>query len=294
MVNTGHPIKPAQSDPQSYTIEELFIASKTGNAEDCEDAIYHGPHFVAVIDGATTKTERRWNGLTGGRAGALLLQKTFDTIPPDATASQAVHLLNTALQRYYEQQNASEIVQADPVQRITASTVILSLYRKEIWFVGDCQCLISEEHITNNKKIDSITANARSLFLEAEIAQGKTIEDLRLHDTGRDFILPLLKRQLLFQNKPSTGQYWYPAIDGFYVPPEGIKVIPIPSKVETVILASDGYPVLKETLQETEQALKEILHEDPLLFRKYKTTKGLQKSNISFDDRAYIKIKLLS
>ncbi|GCE09255.1 hypothetical protein KDAU_65840 [Dictyobacter aurantiacus] len=48
----------------------------------------------------------------------------------------------------------------------------------------------------------------------------------------------------------------------------------------------------KITLEASELALQEVLQEDPLLFRKYKTTKGLQRGNVSFDDRAYIKIAL--
>jgi glycerophosphoryl diester phosphodiesterase len=45
-------------------------------------------------------------------------------------------------------------------------------------------------------------------------------------------------------------------------------------------------------LEASEQALQEILRDDPLLFRKYKATKGLQPGNVSFDDRAYVKIEL--
>ena len=59
-------------------------------------------------------------------------------------------------------------------------------------------------------------------------------------------------------------------------------------------MASDGYPVLKETLEETEEALKIVLETDPLCFRQYKSAKGLQKGNNSFDDRTYIKFELLS
>ena len=58
------------------------------------------------------------------------------------------------------------------------------------------------------------------------------------------------------------------------------------------MLASDGYPYLKDTLEASEQALQEVLQEDPLLFRKYKATKGLQIGNRSFDDRAYIKLEI--
>jgi len=58
------------------------------------------------------------------------------------------------------------------------------------------------------------------------------------------------------------------------------------------VLASDGYPDLKETLAASEERLQEILDDDPLLFRKYKATKGMHEGNVSFDDRAYVKLKV--
>ena len=90
----------------------------------------------------------------------------------------------------------------------------------------------------------------------------------------------------------NTGAYWYPILDGFPVPDEGIRIEPIPKKTHTIILASDGYPILKESLESSEQALHQILEADPLLFRTYKATKGVQEGNLSYDDRAYMKLRL--
>jgi len=73
MVDTPHDISSLE-----YTVEEQALIAKTGHDEDCEDAIYIGPHFVAVIDGATSKTERRWDGKTGGRIAA----ETSSDAPP--------------------------------------------------------------------------------------------------------------------------------------------------------------------------------------------------------------------
>jgi glycerophosphoryl diester phosphodiesterase len=277
----------------TYTIVEQSLIAKTGNEETCEDAIYIGPHFVAVIDGATSKTPRRWeNNKTGGRVAAELIAEAFEHIPTDATARQSVDILTAAIQAFYKQHEVIEIVHADAVQRVVASFVALSFARQEVWCVGDCQCLLNQELIQNIKEIDTITANARSMFLEAEIAQGKTIEALCEQDTGRAFILPLLERQMIFQNNPAAGHYWFPVIDGFAVSDEGIRVLSLPSDIKTVVLASDGYPYVKGSLEASEQALQEVLRDDPLLFRTYKATKGVQKGNVSFDDRAYVKIEM--
>jgi glycerophosphoryl diester phosphodiesterase len=290
--NTASDIQPTDSISAKYSIVEQTLISKTDNEAVCEDAIYIGPHFIAVIDGVTSKTQRRWEGKTGGRIAAETIKEAFGHVPSDATARQAVDILTAAIQSLYKQYDVVDIIQDDAVQRAVACFVAISFERKEVWFVGDCQCMLKQELIQNTKEIDDITANARSLFLEAEIARGKTIEELREHDTGRAFILPLLERQMIFQNNPAAGQYWFPVIDGFDVPDEGIRVLSLSSNIETIVLASDGYPHLKDSLEASEQALQEILRDDPLLFRKYKATKGLQPGNVSFDDRAYVKIEL--
>jgi hypothetical protein len=283
-------------EPLQYRVEEQLFVSKTGNDADCEDAIYIGPHFVAVIDGATSRTQRKWNGKTNGRIAAEIIQATFGQLPYDAHPYQATAILTSAISNLYEQYGVTDIVRDDPTQRAVASFVAVSLWRKEVWFVGDCQCLLGGHLIsdfTHVKEVDEIVANARSLFLEGELARGKTMAELLQHDTGRDFVLPLMVQQMFFQNKPSTGQYWYAVIDGFDVPYEGIRSYKFAERVETIVLASDGYPSLKDSLDESEQALQALLRDDPLLFRQYKATKGLTAGLVSFDDRAYVKIALL-
>jgi hypothetical protein len=280
------------STAHPFVVEEQFIASKTGRMETCEDALYIGSHYVAVIDGATSKTDRRWNGETGGRMAAKLIVQTLETVPYDATAQQAIDGITATIQQFYREQDALESVIAEPVQRLIAAVVIVSFFRHEVWFVGDCQCLLGRKHIQPRKQVDMIAAEARAMYLETELLRGATIEALRQHDTGRDFILPLLQRQSLFQNKPESGAYAYSVIDGFSVPAESIITYQIPESVRTIVLASDGYPILRSSLRATEQALQLLLREDPLLFRAYKSTKGLQEGNCSFDDRTYVKLRL--
>jgi glycerophosphoryl diester phosphodiesterase len=276
----------------NVTIEEQALVAKTGNPEDNEDLIHLSPFFVAVIDGSTSKTTRLWDGKTGGQVCAQIIDRVLSQLPGNATSRETVDTITARIKDFYETQGVLELVQEDPSQRATAALVVASLQRKEIWFVGDCQCMLDDRLLQNTKPIDAITAGARAMFLETELQKGTTIEELRQSDTGREFILPLLKQQQFFQNKPAAGAYWYPIIDGFSVPDEGIRVEPIPETIQTIILASDGYPILKSSLEASEQELQRILECDPLLFRSYKATKGVQEGNISYDDRAYIKLRL--
>lgn len=71
-----------------------------------------------------------------------------------------------------------------------------------------------------------------------------------------------------------------------------VIIYPVPP-CSRLVLASDGYPVLKETLAESEAVLRELMEKDPLCFRENKGTKGLVKGNDSFDDRTYIRFDTL-
>ena len=76
-------------------VEEQFIQSKTGKLEDCEDATYISDHFIAIIDGATSHTTRRWNEETGGKVAAKIIGQAFSEIPFDCTARQAADLITS-------------------------------------------------------------------------------------------------------------------------------------------------------------------------------------------------------
>ncbi len=269
-----------------------FLQSKTGKLEDCEDCVYVSKNFVAVIDGFTSKTGRRWNDETGGRAAGQIISRVFDEMPRDFTARAAVDLMTTAIRDSYKRFDALKDVQRDPKQRMAAFFAAISLCRKEVWVVGDCQLLLGGQVVTHRKAVDRLLADVRALRLELEILKGATLEQLQQHDTGREFIMPLLEEQSRLQNNPPAGEYWYPAIDGFPVPDSGIIVKPIPNSINSIVLATDGYPVLKDSLKESEDALQEILKRDPLLFREYKSTKGMSRGSASFDDRAFIKVEL--
>jgi glycerophosphoryl diester phosphodiesterase len=279
-------------EPLKAVIEEQFIQSKTGNLEDCEDTLHNGEHYVAVIDGATSKSERRWEGETGGRKAAAIISKAFNDIPPDYTARQAADLMTELIHNCYARFNLLETVRKDPDQRIIASCAAISLIRQEVWLIGDCHLLLGNQYIARPKKIDHILSEVRALVLELELHKGMTVEQLRKKDKGREFIMPLLKEHTFLQNNPTALTHWFPALDGFTIPDAGIISISIPQDVETIVLATDGYPVVKDSLKESERILQKILTEDPLVFRSYKSTKGMADGNVSFDDRAYIKVRL--
>lgn len=114
-------------------------------------------------------------------------------------------------------------------------------------------------------------------------------KELLNDDIARNQILPLLKRQQYLEN--SHSDYSCEALNSMDINTDKIKLFKVKENDE-IILASDGYPVLKNTLEESEKLLKKILNEEPLCYKIYKSTKGINKDNKSFDDRTYVKFKI--
>ena len=84
----------------------------------------------------------------------------------------------------------------------------------------------------------------------------------------------------------------YAVIDGFPIPQQHVRKLTLDFRPWEIVLASDGYPFLCPTLQESEERLAHQLTNDPMNILDFKATKGLQPGNLSFDDRAYIRFKV--
>ncbi|MCX4319949.1 hypothetical protein [Roseburia sp. 1XD42-69] len=149
--------------------------------------------------------------------------------------------------------------------------------------------LILGEHIIG--VIDGVTAKGKRLWdgkksgcYAKEILQGAKIEDLEQNDIGRAGIAQNLKMQFAFENK--AGYFGYPVLNGMGIDKSMIKRYPV-KKGDVVILASDGYPVLRESLNQCERELDNLKKNDSMCFRIFPSTKGIKPGNVGFDDRAF-------
>lgn len=276
----------------NFVVEEYFLKGKESPLSN-EDGIIITSDFAAVIDGATTKSDFEMNGKKTGRLAMELVLEAIRKFPKEIEAKEAIKRITDEIHLFYVEHHLLDELKAQPGKRLTANGVIYSYARNEVWQVGDCQCIIGNLYSSNEKEIDGIMANARSAFNEAVLANGTVaMEDLVEHDYGRDFIAPFLSRQAILQNNPNKNQrYSFPVFDGFPVNMEQVNIFPV-GEVKEIILSSDGYPYLFSTLKESECYLMNILKNDPLCMRQYKSTKGIKKGNCFFDDRAYLKIRL--
>ncbi|MFF9025163.1 hypothetical protein [Streptomyces eurythermus] len=265
---------------------EQRVTSKAGLQGPCEDGIVVTPHHAAVIDGATDKSCMHFEGVSGGQFAMQACAQAIANLAPDADASTAVQRLTETLRsRLPDKLSISD--------RPSAVVAIYSAQRREIWRVGDVSIWydgMSPRGGAHQNRVDFYASGVRAAVLTAELISGRTVEELRGEDYGRAAILPLLVRQGVFANNPDAGEWAYGAINGNPVPESLVETYPIPEGARTVILASDGYPLVLPTLDETEKQLHDLLREDPLCIGPLKGTKGVRPGAESYDDRSYLRL----
>lgn len=263
--------------------------------ESCEDGLVVTADFIAVIDGSTSKTPHHLSpDMKNGRYAMVLISEYIQhELKPESTVEDFCEGVTSYIyNKVYRQQGIEEQMQAHPEERLTASAILYSKAKNEVWMVGDCQAIIDGKLYENNKPFEDIVARRRVEL----IRQGFTLQE------ARKTIEPLLIQAMLEgQNKT------YTVIDGFSIYQKGVKVVslnapqknvetdvadslPLPTK--EIVLASDGYPFLKPTLTESEEALAHLLAYDPQCTHEFIATKGIVEGNKSFDDRTYIRFQI--
>lgn len=290
-------------------IESSIIGKKSQEA--CEDGMVVTDDFIAVIDGSTSKTPKHLNpDMKNGRYAMMLISEYIrEELKADASVDDFCQGVTAFIyNKVYEKLGVEERLKEHPEERLTASAILYSRTRNEVWMVGDCQAIIAGKLYENGKPYEEKIARKRVEL----IAQGLSPAEARKQ------IEPLLIKAML-----SGQNQTYTVIDGFPIYREGVKVVSvsdsssvqdsvspsdscsvqdpvscsgsasasdtIPSSSSEIVLASDGYPFLKPTLAASEAALAEQIANDPQNIRSFIATKGIVEGNKSFDDRTYIR-----
>lgn len=263
-------------------ITERFLCGKEDNPDTCEDGLVIGKRLIAVIDGVSSKGTRLWDGKTSGCYAKDVLAAYLQQ---DIANQSAVELLANLDRVLHEKLHGlAGTLSAEEYPR--AAIIIYNDVYKEIWSYGDCQCRINEAVYTHTKKIDELNADLRAFCLEYQIAQGVSEKELEQNDIGRKNIQKNLMMQFSFENK--LGYFGYPVLNGMGIEASMLKCYSVKNG-DAVVLASDGYPVLKSSLHASEAELNYIIQNDPLCFQLCRSTKGISAGNVSFDDRCFCK-----
>ena len=284
-------------------IESSIIGKKSQEA--CEDGMVVTDDFIAVIDGSTSKTPKHLNpDMKNGRYAMMLISEYIrEELKADASVDEFCQGVTAYIyNKVYEKLGVEERLKEHPEERLTASAILYSRIRNEVWMVGDCQAIIAGKLYENGKPYEEKIARKRVEL----IAQGLSPAEARKQ------IEPLLIEAML-----SGQNQTYTVIDGFPIYREGVKVVSvsdsssvqdsvpasdsvpcsdsasasdtIPSSSSEIVLASDGYPFLEPTLAASEAALAEQIANDPQNIHSFIATKGIVEGNKSFDDRTYIR-----
>ena len=284
-------------------IESSIIGKKSPEA--CEDGMVVTDDFIAVIDGSTSKTPKHLNpDMKNGRYAMMLISEYIrEELKADASVDDFCQGVTAYIyNKVYEKLGVEERLKEHPEERLTASAILYSRTRNEVWMVGDCQAIIDGKLYENGKPYEQEIARKRVELIEQGLSPAE----------ARKQIEPLLIKAML-----SGQNQTYTVIDGFPIYREGVKVVSVSDSCSVqdsvpasdsvpcsdsvsasgtisvssseIVLASDGYPFLEPTLAASEAALAEQIANDPQNIRSFIATKGIVEGNKSFDDRTYIR-----
>lgn len=284
-------------------IESSIIGKKSQEA--CEDGMVVTDDFIAVIDGSTSKTPKHLNpDMKNGRYAMMLISEYIrEELKADASVDDFCQGVTTYIyNKVYEKLGVEERLKEHPEERLTASAILYSRTRNEVWMVGDCQAIIDGKLYENGKPYEQEIARKRVELIEQGLSPAE----------ARKQIEPLLIKAML-----SGQNQTYTVIDGFPIYREGVKVVSVSDSCSVqdsvpasdsvpcsdsvsasgtisvssseIVLASDGYPFLKPTLAASEATLAEQIANDPQNIHSFIATKGIVEGNKSFDDRTYIR-----
>ncbi len=208
-----------------------------------------------------------------------------------AVAIMSYHAAKDTLSHH----SVKNIPSISPEQRPAASAAIYSRFHQQVWLIGDCQCMADGVLYENEKPAEALNAAKRSRFIhqlfnysgESYTPKSPLTKKLQQLDMGRNYIIDDIIKSMQGANRT------YAVIDGTPIYIKGVKVIDV-ANTQELVLATDGYPFLKSTLKDSEEALATLLRNDPLCINDYLATKGLMKGYQSFDDRTYMRVDLRS
>ena len=118
-------------------IERLCIG-KSPNLEN-EDGLFINEHFVAVIDGCSSKKPLSGQTRTNGVIAKNLLLESLRNLDPNASRDEAFHALNDSIRTWYTTHDLLEAAEKDAEKRPGAYIAMVSKARREVWILGDCQ-----------------------------------------------------------------------------------------------------------------------------------------------------------
>lgn len=266
-----------------------------------EDAIFFSTNLVAIIDGASSKTTRLFDGKTPGRVVMELIVERLKIISvqkPNITIIELFNDLNDTILNWHKIGGTLEEAKINPNIRPSAT---ITCYLPNIGEYGTIASIT--EH---NFMIDEVEYNRSfevdSMYEEIKKVVTPKLQELYKEDITKianmlnEVLLPLYNIQPNFQNS-NNMEFGYFVLDGFLdtkkaIKEGGIFVKELETQPNQLTLATDGFDILNS--HNTNEDLKDhliSLEKDPCRnstnnYKIYDNKSGL----INFDDFSRITV----
>ena len=269
-----------------WTVLEKMKYAKDPHKGTEDSEIFVGNRCYAVLDGHTNFPGQLINGMTHGQyvvqAGLRAFERYENGDPLELVRSLTAHVGN-------EWRKTGQ-----PWERRPGFVFVAFIpERNLIVRVGDCQYFIDGDNDPKRNAglmVDRVKSEVRANML-IQLLKTHTVNDLIENDLTRQIMAEMKKWQHTYRNNRDST-FGYGVIDGTTVPTlhieyDYLKVVP-----KLVVLTSDGYPprVVRETLEETEFELAELLKRDPLCYREWIAVRGIGNGLTRPDDCTYLSL----
>jgi hypothetical protein len=253
------------SETFPFNIESFTEAKNPNKPESNEDFWGVNSATIVISDGATDKSGNvKFNNLTGGQIASQIVTEVCldENSDKDNLAEEA----NAAIANLY---NLNGIDTSNPLNRIAASLLCARVDGEDLVItqVNNSGFRINGETIyMPETKCDVLHAQARSDYI-------KLTGDIA---GSRDYIMPLLQRQLTMYQNSETHPLGYGVIDGTKTPEKFINIYKFPlNQIHTLELFTDGYTKIPvgTSVDDWEAAFKKVQEQDPNRYLEFPATK---------------------
>ena len=269
-----------------FEVLESASVAKCGDERGNHDALVINDNYVAVFDALQARGWRAWDKLPAGVFARTVMVSTLESLPGDMDAKGVIRALQEALQE--RTQRCIEEMEDDQIYAYPQSrALIYSIAKREIWRLGDSPFCIDGKLNYQRSEGYEKAAEKRAEVLELFLANPLSdMKDLINTDYGRSSAMDIIieEEQRVDGVQTLSGR---PDVD-IDVLLDNVEVFAVEPGAE-LILASDGYPRILATLQESEQWLEDERARDPLFVRDYKALQGAKDEEAGYDDRSYVR-----
>lgn len=265
----------------TFTTVEQFSCGKSVSGYT-EDRVVLSDHHFGILDGS------RGPAVSGPDVITALLDaaKAFiETMPSDITLPVLAEALTALAADHKKAAGLKDF-------RTTGGFVfcLFSHHHKEIWRIGDCKFRNAGKENAVFWQTEEICAKARALKINALLQDGHDADAIMARPDYDHLIDDLLLDEARFLNRQDNA-FSFGAINGQGVP--DVYGERFPARSGRLVITSDGYPRVFDTLDECEQELSRLLVSDPLCIAENLQCKGLGPARHSFDDRSLIAADLV-